>query len=809
MMMTPLWALARLDLKRRWRSLTVLTLLTAAALATVMISGAGAHRAATAPDRLESRTLPADAWVLPNTPGFDWKPIEKLPYVQVVNKLVIIDSMAFGGADASIPRDTIGYFPADDNIFNTIEKPVILEGRNLDPTRADEALVTPNFLKKHHKRVGDTVQLVLPGRDQVTLLPDAGKLTGPRIAMKIVGVLRTGWYFDRPDYAVGQLIPSPAVVAKYPQNVIGDGGGQTSNGTNAMLRLKHRQADLPQLRKDTARITGRSDIDIWDLRERDRIGRRSISFESTALAGFSLAALIATLLLVGQALIRHVSLNNDELSTARAIGMTPRQVMGGAALAPVLAVATGSALAFGAAVIGSRWFPTGQASLIEPDPGVDIDWLVLGGLFAGTVFLAGVVSALSARTALRAARRQAGRRQSTIARLAAAFSLPVSVQVGTRFALEPGRGRSSVPVRPALVGAVIGVIGATGVLVFDHGLGDAMDHPERLGQTYDALSNVGYLGEDYDPDNELKKIFESLPYVRSVVSRRVDIANAPAGAGSLSLFTYEPTPEPVVMNRGRLPERDDEVVLGPRTAGQLHVRVGGHVRLEGSKAAQDFKIVGIGLLPIDGLNAHDGGGWITAPAFDRIFRSFTFRSLFISATKDARGPDLIARLITDINKQMPGIIDDGLEITAPDTTGVQKTLRSSRVLPRILGVFLALLGLGALGHALALAVRRRSAELAVLRALGMTPRQTRGAIGVQSLVVAAIGVVFGIPLGIAVGRTVWRAATDLWSLHYLAPSGTEALVVLAGSVLVLGALLALLPAGRAANTPIVEALKAE
>ena len=50
--------------------------------------------------------------------------------------------------------------------------------------------------------------------------------------------------------------------------------------------------------------------------------------------------------------------------------------------------------------------------------------------------------------------------------------------------LERGRGRSAVPVRPALVGAVVGVIGVVAVSLFSHGVNDASTHPERFGKTY-------------------------------------------------------------------------------------------------------------------------------------------------------------------------------------------------------------------------------------------------------------------------------------------------------------------------------------
>ena len=58
-------------------------------------------------------------------------------------------------------------------------------------------------------------------------------------------------------------------------------------------------------------------------------------------------------------------------------------------------------------------------------------------------------------------------------------------------------------------------------------------------------------------------------------------------------------------------------------------------------------------------------------------------------------------------------------------------------LPLALSAFLAVLAVGAVGHALSIAVRRRRHELAVLRALGLTRRQSRLVIVTQASLLAA------------------------------------------------------------------------
>jgi hypothetical protein len=96
--------------------------------------------------------------------------------------------------------------------------------------------------------------------------------------------------------------------------------------------------------------------------------------------------------------------------------------------------------------------PIGAASYSEPHPGVDADWLILGPGWVLAPALVAVGSAAAAALALAARRRQAVPRRSGVAVAAAAAGLSVPVVVGARFALEPGRGRSAVPVRPGLGG---------------------------------------------------------------------------------------------------------------------------------------------------------------------------------------------------------------------------------------------------------------------------------------------------------------------------------------------------------------------
>ena len=138
-----------------------------------------------------------------------------------------------------------------------------------------------------------------------------------------------------------------------------------------------------------------------------------------------------------------------------------------------------------------------------------------------------------------------------------------------------------------------------------------------------------------------------------------------------------------------------------------------------------------------------------------------------------------------------------------------QAVRDVAVLPLALSAFLAVLAVGAVGHALSIAVRRRRHELAVLRALGLTRRQSRLVIGTQATLLAVIGLAFGIPLGIALGRILWHAAANMTPLAYHPPLALLALLLIAPVALLAANLLAAWPARRAARLHAGQILRTE
>ncbi len=120
-----------------------------------------------------------------------------------------------------------------------------------------------------------------------------------------------------------------------------------------------------------------------------------------------------------------------------------------------------------------------------------------------------------------------------------------------------------------------------------------------------------------------------------------------------------------------------------------------------------------------------------------------------------------------------------------------------------LSVIISLFGMV---NTLALSVFERTRELGMLRAVGMTRRQTRRMIRHESVITALIGAALGLPLGILLAALVTNALGQ-YDLSFAVPLGQ--LVVLAVVAVIAGILAAITPARRAAKLDPLRALQYE
>ncbi len=381
----------RLDVRRRWRALIVIALLVALTAGTVLAAVAGARRGQSAFGRLWAQTLPATSAVVPNQPGFDWSKVERLPAVSAVALFVVYYGASVSGTGAAGPFSGGGlaFPPANTAMLHTVEKPVILAGRVSNPAAADEVVASPHFMAAYGLHVGDplTIHLSSPEQAEAGFDASTGKTLGPAVQVRIVGVMRSPFWLDEPG-DTGDIMPTYAFVQKYRPDIIGNDPANTADYTNALIRLKGGEEAIPAFKADLAKATGRSDIDVWD--NWAQVGGpivKSTGYEAAWLLAFGVAALLAALFLVGQAIARYATGTADDLRVLQAVGLTRWQAALSAAIAPALAACVGATLGVAGALVASLWMPIGLASLTEPSPGFNADWLVLAPGWAIAVLL--------------------------------------------------------------------------------------------------------------------------------------------------------------------------------------------------------------------------------------------------------------------------------------------------------------------------------------------------------------------------------------------------------------------------------------
>jgi cell division protein FtsX len=732
----------RHEVRARWRSLLVLSLLVAFAGATVLTAFAGARRGATAADRLWDRSLATDAVVLLNEPRFDWDAVRQLPGVEAMTTFAVadyvVDEVPAEGADSSL-----AFPPADAEVWKTIERPVVLDGRLPDPERADEVAVTAGAEEGLGLAVGDTVtvRLFTPAQADESMTGEVGAPEGPVLRARVVGVVRSPWFSDRVD-TDGGVIPSPGLFARHPGSFL----GATGDGhVNALVRLEGGRAGFDDFRQRIASLTGRSEVDVWDGSETLEHARDVTRFEAACLLAFAVAAALGSVVLIGQALARWCSGSRPALDALRTLGVEDRKARLLGAVPPTVAATLGAAIAVVGAVGLSRWFPIGSAALVEPEPGVDVDLPVLALVLIAPALVLVVALAVSGRL------RRGSVRTEGRAWKSAVGSTPLPVSLGLRFALQRHEGARPVPVRPALAGMAIGVAGAVAAVTFAGGLAGATEGYAAFGQTYDLSAFFGFNGESTTDTASAVARWRDDPEVIGVVDARNDIANV--SGEPVSLYSHDVIGQfDVVVTDGRMPGGPGEVALAPLSADRLGVSVGDQVDVRGTDGTVRARVTGLALVPTGPHNGYATGGWLSSDGYDALFRGFKFRFALVDLEYGADERAAAERL-----GESAGVAPQPGPVIPPTE---REELRQVRSLPLLLAGFLVLLGAGAVGHTLASMARRRATEFGILRALGMTRPAIRAAITCQATVIGIFGALVGIPLGIVVGRRVWSTVAD-------------------------------------------------
>jgi len=363
-------------------------------------------------------------------------------------------------------------------------------------------------------------------------------------------------------------------------------------------------------------------------------------------------------------------------------------------------------------------------------------------------------------------------------------------------ALEPGRGRSSVPVRSTIISAVLGVAVIAGVLGFSASLSRLLDEPHLYGWNWHIQ-----VGDLFAPNlrPEAAKL-AARPETDGVAVGT--ITRLRIGSDLFDALAIEPVKGSLVPTvvEGRAPQSPAEIMLGTRTLEDLGLRVGDTVRVSLGNRSARLRIVGRGVLPeFLGAARLGEGAAITFAGARRFADGIVADIVLVRFHPGPAGDHQLAALShTHLgNVYLPGKPSDLVDL--------------SRVggLPSVIAGLLAMMAVGTLAHALFSSARRRRRELAIFKVLGFRRRQVSAAIGWQAAVTALIALVLGVPLGVVFGRWSWQAFAHQLGVPDQPVTPFAAILAVAGLAIVVAILTAAIPSRVAAGTPPAVALRAE
>jgi hypothetical protein len=791
---------------------------------------AGARRTASSFPTFLAASNPSDLEIDPAGSGPDGQPAHLQALVNAVRSYPQVRRVeGYTALPATLVKDKQAVTVASkgevvlvgsvDGLLFDLDRFAITSGRMADPTRADEVMVTQD--------AASAMGLHLGSRLPVTIPTNSGSKTPRRITLKVVGV----GLLNR-EVVQDQIAKFPTYIVATPALTRSVAAGQL---VYLGVQLRHGAADVAAVERRW-NSTERFFTDFQVTAQSEAAAQESIRPEALALGVFGAIASLAALFLALQVIARVLGAREHDLVVMRAVGADPATTELDGLIGVVLSILAGSVLAVGVALALSSLFPIGPVRPVYPDPGVNADWAVFG---IGLAILFGVLTAATVVIGVRDAPHRmlkrshvSGRRSSTT-ELATRSGLPPSAVAGASFAVDVRSGRAAGSYRWSLLSAVIAMIVVTTTLTFGASLHTLVSHPALYGWNWNTAvqSSDGYGPV---PDKALK-VLRHDPAIQSYsgvwfVTLQLDGVEVP----TLLIAPGSAVAPPVTSGHGVTSPR--EIVLGAATLAQLHTRIGDTVDVQYvpgyPRRPIRLTVAGVATMPAigiaEGLHTSMGVGALVpsdaramteslgpqgyAPSCDGPNMVF----LRVRGGLSASQAELAAQRLSNaanrvLARQKPDSVCGGDVATTLSVEHPAQIVdyRSMGTTPALLAAALALAAVVALGLALAASVRRCRRDLALLRVLGFTQRQMAATVAWYASIVAAIGVVVGIPLGVVLGRWLWILfAQEIGAVP--APTVPVWSVLLASATaFVLANAAAFLPGRRAARTAAVLVLQDE
>jgi hypothetical protein len=761
--------------------------------------------------------------------------IAHLEHVRRVRSLVVLSIFPLapnGAADVNTGAQLVIGGSVDGLTFDQ-DRVTVIHGRMSDQTRADELVMTAEAAQVLGVHVGQVVPLGAY-TNALTTSPGFGTPSVPprlRVNAKLVGIVvfNNKVVQDDVDRLPAFVLVTPALA----RQVLAD-----TTATVYGLQLEHGGRDVAAVEQAFIRVVPPGTTYEFHVTSRAEAQvERAVKPESVALGVFGAIAALAALSIAILAISRQLRSADEDLGVLRALGAGPAATVGDGVIGVLGAVVLGTLLAGGVAVALSPLAPVGPVRPVYPASGIAFDWTVLGiGLLVLVVGLGSMIVVLALLGAPhRLARRSRldAARGSSVVRVAASSGLSPAGVVGVRFAFEPGRGRTAVPVRSAFLGTALAVMMVVATLTFGSSLRTLVSRPALYGWNWSYALN---------PTNNVP------PQALALLDHDPNVAAWTGATEVIVLLDGENVPSlmgdphpalsPPILS-GHALTGDGQIVLGAATLAQLHKHVGDTVVVTyGTPQSAPIyipptrlAIVGTATMPAVGYtsNVADHTSMGTGALLSGGILPPAFQQAVLNPDPNLNGPQVVfVRLRPGLSAaagraDMQRIADAANQAIAADPNaagnnvavlGVQHpaeivNYRSMGATPLLLASGLAAGATVALGLTLAASVRRRRRDLALLKALGFETRQLAAAVAWLATVAAAVGIGLGMPLGIALGRQLWILfARNIDAVPQPTVPVLSVIAVAVGALVFANAVAAL-PGRSAARTPAALVLRTE
>jgi ABC-type lipoprotein release transport system permease subunit len=774
---------------------------------------AGARRTESVYERFLARSAPSDLLVLDSS--------ELNPEAQVdlraaaglsgvAHSARVQGLFALGGeADGrALPPFPVAVFsgPASD-LGERLERPLLLGGRLADPDAIDEMVVSFEVARRFDLAPGSTLALDMIRAD--ALVPAASELLGGlvdrlagrdpgssdmaaaagarRFTFTVVGIASSPMDFPPVPGTLQPIVyVTPAFHAESGRELAGSGILIVSLDPDAEVGDYKAALEADNEGRDVTYAGGGVD--------RFRSAQRSIDLQAQALWLLTALVAVAVTLIAAQLLARQVVLESTDDTTLWALGMGRRQVLAGAALRAVAIAAAAAVVVVGVAMALSPLFPIGTGAAAEPDPGVHIDSAAVA---AGVLFTATGAFAFSIGAAWRQSRRV--REESGHRRLAGHLGVvPLTLHLGGRLALEPGHGRAAVPVRSTLAALTVAVATAALSLTFVASLDHLTRTPRLYGWAWDvqiggvAVPDISdLLVEGLQQNPAVQNLAVGTISQLDVDGRRVDGYAVDDVQGQVSAAVLE----------GRAPTAANEIALGSVTLEEAGLAVGDRVEVGAGGRRVEMQIVGRSVFPNLGDAGQLGrGARLTFAGIESISPGSLRGVTLVDFTDESDAAREVDRL-REVMDVYP-VYDD----QRPDDL---VNFGEARAFPAVVVTTVAAVIAATLLHTLLTSIRRRRADLAVLKTLGFSRGQISRTVAAQATVLVGTALLIGVPLGVAAGRSAWTLVAHRYGFASEPQAPPEILLALAATMVVFANLVAYGPAWTAGRTPAARVLRTE